>query len=50
VKVVILTGGLGIRRQPNTAFLPKPMEFIDIGNKSSYRKAYQDYIQKLGKI
>jgi len=24
--------------------------FIDIGNKSSYKKAYQDYIQKLGKI
>jgi len=23
--------------------------FIDIGNKSSYKKAYQDYIQKLGK-
>jgi len=24
--------------------------FTDIGNKSSYKKAYQDYIQKLGKI
>ncbi len=24
--------------------------FIDIGNKASYKKAYQDYIQKLGKI
>jgi len=24
--------------------------FMDIGNKSSYKKAYQEYIQKLGKI
>ncbi|MCV0391806.1 MAG: nucleotidyltransferase family protein [Nitrosopumilus sp.] len=24
--------------------------FIDIGNKSTYKKTYQDYIQKLGKI
>jgi mannose-1-phosphate guanylyltransferase len=24
--------------------------FIDIGNKTSYKKAYQEYIQKLGKI
>jgi len=24
--------------------------FTDIGNKASYKKAYQDYIQKLGKI
>ena len=24
--------------------------FIDIGNKASYKKAYQEYIQKLGKI
>ena len=23
--------------------------FTDIGNKTSYKKAYQDYIQKLGK-
>ena len=24
--------------------------FMDIGNKASYKKAYQEYIQKLGKI
>jgi len=31
-----------------TSFITKN-GFIDIGNKSSYKKAYQDYIQKLGK-
>ena len=32
-----------------SSFLTKK-GFIDIGNKTSYKKAYQEYIQKLGKI
>ena len=37
------------KKKSVSSFLTKS-EFIDIGNKSSYKKAYQDYIQKLGKI
>ena len=50
MEIVIFTGGLGISLQPNTAFLPKPIGFIEIGNKFSYKKAHQDYDKKLGKI
>ncbi len=50
MEVVIFTGGLGISLQPNTAFLPKHLESIDIVNKLSYKKAHQDYDKKLGKI
>jgi mannose-1-phosphate guanylyltransferase len=32
-----------------SSFLTKK-GFTDIGNKTSYKKAYQEYIQKLGKI
>ena len=32
-----------------SSFLSKK-GFTDIGNKTSYKKAYQEYIQKLGKI
>lgn len=36
-------------KKPVNAFVTKK-GFADIGNKASYRKAYQEYIQKLGKI
>ena len=32
-----------------SSFLSKK-GFMDIGNKASYKKAYQEYIEKLGKI
>ncbi len=50
MKVVTFTGGLGTRLQPNTTFLPKSIDSINIGNKLSYKKVHQDYDQKLGKI
>ena len=37
------------RKKIINSFMTKN-EFIDIGNKSSYKKAHQEYIQKLGKI
>lgn len=37
------------RKKLVSSFLTKN-GFIDIGNKASYKKAYQEYIQKLGKI
>lgn len=37
------------RKKLVNSFLTKN-GFIDIGNKASYKKAYQEYIQKLGKI
>ena len=37
------------RKKLVSSFITKK-GFTDIGNKSSYKKAYQDYIQKLGKI
>jgi len=37
------------RKKLVTSFISKK-GFIDIGNISSYKKAYQDYVQKLGKI
>ncbi len=37
------------RKKLVSSFITKK-GFIDIGNKSSYRKAYQDYIQKFRKI
>ncbi|MCE2614387.1 MAG: nucleotidyltransferase family protein, partial [Nitrosopumilus sp. (ex Thoosa mismalolli)] len=36
-------------KKPVNAFVTKK-GFTDIGNKASYKKAYQEYIQKLGKI
>ena len=36
------------RKKLVSSFITKK-GFSDIGNKSSYKKAYQDYIQKLGK-
>lgn len=36
-------------KKPVNAFVTKK-GFMDIGNKASYKKAYQEYIQKLGKI
>ena len=37
------------RKKPIHSFITKK-GFIDIGNKLSYKKAYQEYIKKLGKI
>jgi len=37
------------RKKLVSSFITKK-GFTDIGNKSSYKKAYQEYIQKLGKI
>ena len=37
------------RKKLVSSFISKK-GFIDIGNISSYKKAYQDYVQKLGKI
>ena len=37
------------RKKVVNSFITKK-GFTDIGNKSSYKKAYQEYIQKLGKI
>ena len=37
------------RKKLVTSFITRN-GFTDIGNKSTYKKAYQDYIQKLGKI
>jgi len=37
------------RKKPINSFITKK-GFIDIGNKLSYKKAYQEYIKKFGKI
>ena len=38
-----------INRKKLVSIFKTKKGFIDIGNKLSYKKAYQDYIQKLGK-
>ena len=37
------------KKKPVNSFLTKK-GFIDIGDKASYREAYQQYLQKLGNI
>jgi mannose-1-phosphate guanylyltransferase len=37
------------KRKPVSSFITKK-GFIDIGDKASYRKAYQQFLEKLGKI
>ncbi len=44
----VIKKAIGSRKAVN-AFVTK-RGFVDIGDKASYKKAYQEYIQKLGKI
>jgi mannose-1-phosphate guanylyltransferase len=37
------------KKKPIQSFISKK-GFMDIGDKSSYKKAYQQYLNKLGKI
>ena len=37
------------KKKPVNSFITKK-GFIDIGDKASYRKAYQQFLEKLGKI
>ena len=64
MKAVILAEVLNTRLEPYTTFLSKPIVVLEEkpileyiidwtrknSNKSPYKKAYQEHIQKLGKI